>query len=1380
MKIKRKLILLTILAFTVIVLSACGGGGGGGSNDDNNNGTDPVDAILSGNITTDTILTNDTVWFLDGLVVVTDGATLTIEAGTTVAGKPGTGNSTSYMIIDAGSKIIANGTAANPITFTSKTAYDGGVGAPGQWGGLTIIGNAADVGTATVQVEPYEANTAFVAGSTDAADNSGTLRYVEILYTGITNVQDKEINGLSLVGVGSGTTIDHVTVKESADDGIEIWGGTVNLTNCTVENCGDDQFDIDDGYSGTVSDLTINQKTSGNAGIEMSGTTAATFIRLTLNQDYSEKEGAIFFKKDGIGGNFQDCQIIDNVDDDQTIYSEGDADEANISFTNVSITSPNVATNFVDAASGGSAADIEAAFDLAGAGNTENGGIILQEQDLVGNITTDTTLTNDTVWFLDGLVVVTDGATLTIEAGTTVAGKPGTGNSTSYMIIDAGSKIIANGTAANPITFTSKTAYDGGVGAPGQWGGLTIIGNAADVGTATVQVEPYEANTAFVAGSTDAADNSGTLRYVEILYTGITNVQDKEINGLSLVGVGSGTTIDHVTVKESADDGIEIWGGTVNLTNCTVENCGDDQFDIDDGYSGTVSDLTINQKTSGNAGIEMSGTTAATFIRLTLNQDYSEKEGAIFFKKDGIGGNFQDCQIIDNVDDDQTIYSEGDADEANISFTNVSITSPNVATNFVDAASGGSAADIEAAFDLAGAGNTENGGIILQEQDLVGNITTDTTLTNDTVWFLDGLVVVTDGATLTIEAGTTVAGKPGTGNSTSYMIIDAGSKIIANGTAANPITFTSKTAYDGGVGAPGQWGGLTIIGNAADVGTATVQVEPYEANTAFVAGSTDAADNSGTLRYVEILYTGITNVQDKEINGLSLVGVGSGTTIDHVTVKESADDGIEIWGGTVNLTNCTVENCGDDQFDIDDGYSGTVSDLTINQKTSGNAGIEMSGTTAATFIRLTLNQDYSEKEGAIFFKKDGIGGNFQDCQIIDNVDDDQTIYSEGDADEANISFTNVSITSPNVATNFVDAASGGSAADIEAAFDLAGAGNTENGGIILQEQDLVGNITTDTTLTNDTVWFLDGLVVVTDGATLTIEAGTTVAGKPGTGNSTSYMIIDAGSKIIANGTAANPITFTSKTAYDGGVGAPGQWGGLTIIGNAADVGTATVQVEPYEANTAFVAGSTDAADNSGTLRYVEILYTGITNVQDKEINGLSLVGVGSGTTIDHVTVKESADDGIEIWGGTVNLTNCTVENCGDDQFDIDDGYSGTVSDLTINQKTSGNAGIEMSGTTAATFIRLTLNQDYSEKEGAIFFKKDGIGGNFQDCQIIDNVDDDQTIYSEGDADEANISFTNVSITSPNVATNFVDAASGGSAADIEAAFDLAGAGNTEL
>ena len=105
-------------------------------------------------------------------------------------------------------------------------------------------------------------------------------------------------SALGSSGVGSGTVVEDITVDYSDDDGIEIWGGTVNLTNVTISNCTDDYFDIDDGYNGTVKNLVINT-TTGNAGIEMSGATSATFDGFTITTgDTQAKEGGIFFKKD--------------------------------------------------------------------------------------------------------------------------------------------------------------------------------------------------------------------------------------------------------------------------------------------------------------------------------------------------------------------------------------------------------------------------------------------------------------------------------------------------------------------------------------------------------------------------------------------------------------------------------------------------------------------------------------------------------------------------------------------------------------------------------------------------------------------------------------------------------------------------------------------------------------------------------------------------------------------------------------------------------------------------------------------------------------------------------------------------------------------------
>jgi len=358
-------ILLSVATASVLALNGCGGGsssstGGKTTQDirpaDCTSYTTPAGNELAGDITTCTYLTNDRTWIINGLVAV-KGTTLKIQEGTTLAGRDGTADATSYLVVDRDAKILAEGTQAEPIVFTSEIVTNGGVAAEGQWGGVTIIGNAANS-----QVGAYEANTDFVPGDTDLGDNSGVLTYVEILNSGITMAPEQEINGLSLVGVGSGTTIDHITVNKSDDDCIEAWGGTVNMSNITVSECTDDQFDIDDGYAGTVTNLVINQ-TTGNAGIEQSGDTYATFNGFTITQNSSAKEGGIYFKKAGIGGHFMNGTVTDNSDEGfGAIHSSETADIANTSFNNVLLTGSSSDDRFT----GDSAAELQDLFDSVG------------------------------------------------------------------------------------------------------------------------------------------------------------------------------------------------------------------------------------------------------------------------------------------------------------------------------------------------------------------------------------------------------------------------------------------------------------------------------------------------------------------------------------------------------------------------------------------------------------------------------------------------------------------------------------------------------------------------------------------------------------------------------------------------------------------------------------------------------------------------------------------------------------------------------------------------------------------------------------------------------------------------------------------------------
>jgi len=176
-------------------------------------------------------------------------------------------------------------------------------------------------------------------------DSSGSLIDCTLNNTGIAVEQDKEINGLSLYAVGSGTVISGITVNRSGDDAVEIWGGHVELSNVTISQTGDDGFDNDDGWAGSVNYLTVSGVT--NSGLELSGNTHATYnnvkIDVTGNVATSDTGGAIYLKKSGIGGYFTNVEIIDNQTNTYGTIVTDAADLAHLEGTNITISGSNTA-----------------------------------------------------------------------------------------------------------------------------------------------------------------------------------------------------------------------------------------------------------------------------------------------------------------------------------------------------------------------------------------------------------------------------------------------------------------------------------------------------------------------------------------------------------------------------------------------------------------------------------------------------------------------------------------------------------------------------------------------------------------------------------------------------------------------------------------------------------------------------------------------------------------------------------------------------------------------------------------------------------------------------------------------------------------------------
>ncbi|MEQ9439943.1 MAG: IPT/TIG domain-containing protein [Cyclobacteriaceae bacterium] len=223
--------------------------------------------------------TADNEYFLSGLVFLEEGGVLNIEEGTTIRFTEETGaDNTSALIISRGAQIEAIGTADAPIIFTSEADTANANLLPtdnGQWGGLILLGNApTEKGGATsgINIEGIDSsNPRGTYGGTAPDDDSGTLQYVSIRYTGVGIAPNSEIQGLTLGGVGSGTTLDHIDIYSSNDDGVEIFGGTVNLSYISVAFATDDSFDFDEGWRGSAQYLFAIQLEGGEEEYDQVG-----------------------------------------------------------------------------------------------------------------------------------------------------------------------------------------------------------------------------------------------------------------------------------------------------------------------------------------------------------------------------------------------------------------------------------------------------------------------------------------------------------------------------------------------------------------------------------------------------------------------------------------------------------------------------------------------------------------------------------------------------------------------------------------------------------------------------------------------------------------------------------------------------------------------------------------------------------------------------------------------------------------------------------------------------------------------------------------------------------------------------------------------------
>ncbi len=235
-------------------------------------------AVINADIDSSRTLYADTVYTLSGFIKVTNGATLTIQAGTRIVGDFETVGSA--LFITRGARINAQGTALNPIVFTSERPA--GARQAGDWGGLIIIGNATSNRSGTVQLEGTgtgPSNPAQIySGGTDDNDNSGTLRYVRVEFAGYATATDAELNSFTFAAVGRGTTAEYLQVMNGLDDSFEWFGGTMDAKYLVSYESGDDHFDMSEGFRGRLqyliayqSRLVVPRPGAGNASSDPQG-----------------------------------------------------------------------------------------------------------------------------------------------------------------------------------------------------------------------------------------------------------------------------------------------------------------------------------------------------------------------------------------------------------------------------------------------------------------------------------------------------------------------------------------------------------------------------------------------------------------------------------------------------------------------------------------------------------------------------------------------------------------------------------------------------------------------------------------------------------------------------------------------------------------------------------------------------------------------------------------------------------------------------------------------------------------------------------------------------------------------------------------------------
>ncbi|WP_166387578.1 MULTISPECIES: hypothetical protein [unclassified Polaribacter] len=526
--------------------------------------------ILKGRLDSDVTLDASITYKLTSSFIVPEGYTFTIPAGTKIEALEG--GTDVYIAVLQGGAININGTQSSPVVISTASGEANG------WGGLTICGYATTSAGVNAEAEVG----GFIYGGSNDADSSGAISYLQIAGTGAQINSESQYNGISFYSVGSGTSVSNIAVLNGADDGVEFFGGAVSVTNLYVENVQDDAIDWTEEWSGNISNAYISNTEDGFStvfeGDKANGN--PTFDNITA---VSTVGGTALQFKATSGGTITGLSLV-GYDVDLDMKDGGDVSSVTFSqgYTPVALTEDQATDGYFYALNTSAISTVTAAdFPWV---DTD---VSFESNLLQGAVTGDVTLDASIAYTLSSSYIVQDGGKLTIPAGTKITAREG--GTGVYIAVLQGGEIDIQGTAANPVVMSSAS------GEPGDWGGLTLCGNATTSAGAGAEAEIG----GFIYGGTDDADSSGSIKYLVIKGTGAQINSESQYNGVSFYAVGSGTTVENVSVINGDDDGVEFFGGTVSVSNLYLENNSDDSIDWTESWSGSVTNAYISHSVAG-------------------------------------------------------------------------------------------------------------------------------------------------------------------------------------------------------------------------------------------------------------------------------------------------------------------------------------------------------------------------------------------------------------------------------------------------------------------------------------------------------------------------------------------------------------------------------------------------------------------------------------------------------------------------------------------------------------------------------------------------------------------------------------------------------------